>query len=175
MGYNRRSRQKLGIKAYDYALSSRHLPTRRRFVHQQSSSTSTGIVLSRIRNRGNKELSEQSNCPILQGTKVGSAKEHDQYILIPQRVVQQNNTFFSKLSSNLKEIEYSPADLKHSPATIHIFLTSTPGSLGLKIVPRRHINIQRNHFPASETSPEESNLVLQKIRVHLPKQQAYPQ
>ena len=72
-----RSRQKLGIKAYDYVPSSRHLPTRRRFVNRQSSSTSTGIF-SHLRNRGNNELPKQSNCSILQGTKVGSAGEHNQ-------------------------------------------------------------------------------------------------
>ena len=49
-----------------------------------------GLITGNIRNRGNKELSKQSNCSILQGTKVGSAKEHDQYILIPQRVSQQS-------------------------------------------------------------------------------------
>ena len=36
------------------------------------------LIAGDTRNRGNKELSEQSNCSILQGTKVGSAKEHDQ-------------------------------------------------------------------------------------------------
>ena len=51
-----RSRQKLGIKAYDYVLSSRHLSTRRRFAHQT------------IINRGNKGWSERSDCsPRYQG------------------------------------------------------------------------------------------------------------
>ena len=50
-----------------------------------------GLITGNIRNRGNKELSKQSNCSVLQSTKVGSAEEHTQYILIPQRVSQQVN------------------------------------------------------------------------------------
>ena len=42
------------------------------------------------------------------------------------------------------------------PSNIHTFLTSIPGSLGLKIVPRRHTNIQRNHFPSISKLPQES-------------------
>ena len=57
-----------------------------------------GLITGDTRNRGNKELSEQSNRYVLQGTKVGSAKEHNQHILIPQRVSQQDSTFFSKQS-----------------------------------------------------------------------------
>ena len=92
-----RSRQKLGIKAYDYVLSSCHLPTRRRLVHQQLSAPHRSSS-PYIRNRGNKELSKQSNCSILQGTKVGSVKGHDQYVLIPQRVSQQVSALLSKQS-----------------------------------------------------------------------------
>ena len=54
-----------------------------------------GLIAGNIRNRGNKELSEQSNCSVLQGTKVVSAKKHNQYILIPQRVSQQVSTLSS--------------------------------------------------------------------------------
>ena len=35
-----------------------------------------------------KELSKQSNCSVLQGTKVGSAKEYGQDIVTPHRVKQ---------------------------------------------------------------------------------------
>ena len=53
------------------------------------------------RNRGNKELSKQSNCYVLQGTKVGSAKEHDQYILIPpeSKPASQYTLLQAKLSN----------------------------------------------------------------------------
>ena len=103
-----------------------------------------------------KELSEQSNCSILRSTKIGSAKERDQYILIPQGVIQQKCILLQAELSNLKEIEYPPVDLNTPPAAIHIFNTSIPGSLGLKIVPRRYLNIQRNHFPSISKLPQES-------------------
>ena len=64
-----------------------------------------------------KELSEQSNCSVLQGTKVSSAKEYNQYILIPQRVSKSVHPLQAELSS-LKEIEYPPVDLNTSPAVI---------------------------------------------------------
>ena len=53
--------------------------------NRQSSSTSTGIFLSHIRNRDNKELSKRSDCSVLQGIKVGSVEEHNQYSsILPQ-------------------------------------------------------------------------------------------
>ena len=59
-----------------------------------------------------KELSKQSNCSILQGTKVGSTKEHNRHVLIPQRVRQQVNALSSSEATiNLKEVGYPPADL----------------------------------------------------------------
>ena len=71
-----------------------------------------GIFLSHLRNRGNIELSKRSNCYVHQGTKVGSAEEHNQYILIPQRVSQQVSTLSSsKVTVKLKEVGYPPADL----------------------------------------------------------------
>ena len=36
------------------------------------------LITGDTRNKGNKELSKQSNCFVLQGTKVGSAGEHNQ-------------------------------------------------------------------------------------------------
>ena len=72
--------------------------------------TSTGTFSHR--SRGNKELSKQSNCSVLQGTKVGSAEEHNQYIPIPQRVSQQVSALSpSKVTIKLKEVGYPPADL----------------------------------------------------------------
>ena len=114
------------------------------------------LITGNIRNRGNKELSRQSNCSVLQSTKVGSAKEYDQYILIPQRVSQQSvHSYPSKIIKS-QGSWVSSSRYQHSPTAIHIFLTSIPGSLGLKIVPRRYINIQRNHFPPSSKPPQES-------------------
>ena len=109
------------------------------------------------RSRGNKELSKQSNCSILQGTKVDSAKEHDQYILIPQRVIQQNSAFFSKQSYQISRKLGILQQIPTLPSSIHIFLTSIPGSLGLKIVPRRYIKHSVELLPRySSKLPQES-------------------
>ena len=110
------------------------------------------------RNRGNKELPRQSNCSVLQGTKVGSTKEHNRHILIPQRVSQQVSTLSpSKVYQTLRKLSILQ-QISTFPSYIHIFLTSIPGSLGLKIVPRRQTNIQRNRFPQHiKTSPRESS------------------
>ena len=59
-----RSKQKLGIKAYDYVPSSCHLSARRRFISQQL----TSHKCLPHRNWGNKGWSEQSDCsPKYQG------------------------------------------------------------------------------------------------------------
>ena len=61
-----------------------HLSTRRRFVHQQLSAPHKCLP---HRNRGNKEWSKQSDCSILQGIRVGSVEEHNQYSSkLPQRI-----------------------------------------------------------------------------------------
>ena len=59
-----------------------------------------GLITGNTRNRGNKELSRQSNCSVLQGTKVGSTKEHNQHVSIPQRVSQQVIALFPEQSYN---------------------------------------------------------------------------
>ena len=75
----------------------------------------TGASL--IRNRGNEELSKQSDCSVLQGIKVGSVEEHNQYILIPQRVSQQVSALSpSKATIKLKESWVSSRRSQHSPA-----------------------------------------------------------
>ena len=100
------------------------------------------------RNRGNKELFKQSNCSVLQGTKVSSAEEHNQHIPIPQRVSQQDSTLSpSKAVINLKEVGYPPADLNIPQHNIRIFLTSIPDSLNLRLFPGGLPNIQWSHFP----------------------------
>ena len=43
-----------------------------------------GLITGNIRNRGNKELSKRSNCSVHQGTKVGSAEEHNQISQFPR-------------------------------------------------------------------------------------------
>ena len=72
-----------------------------------------GLITGNSRNRGNKELSKPSDCSILQGTMIGSAKEHNRHILIPQRVRQQVNILSPSrvMLSNLKEVGYPPAYL----------------------------------------------------------------
>ena len=71
-----------------------------------------GLITGNIRNRGNRELSKQSNYSVLQGINVGSGEEHNQYILIPQRVSQQDSILTpSKVIIELKEVGYPPANL----------------------------------------------------------------
>ena len=53
---------------------------------------------------------------ILQGTKVGPAKEHDQYMLIPQRV----NAFFSKQSYQISRKLGILQQISTFPCSIHI-------------------------------------------------------
>ena len=66
-----------------------------------------GLITGNIRNRGNKEFSERSNCSVHQGTKVSSAEEHNQYISSPQRVSQQVHALSpSKVTVSLKEVRY---------------------------------------------------------------------
>ena len=54
-----------------------------------------GLIIGNIRNRGNKELSKQSNCFVLQGTKVSSAEEHNQRLNSPESK-SAVSTLFSK-------------------------------------------------------------------------------
>ena len=51
-----------------------------------------GLITGNIRNRGNNELSKQSNCYVHPGTKVSPAEECNQDTLIPQRVSQDSTT-----------------------------------------------------------------------------------
>ena len=110
-----RSRQKLRIEAYEYVSSSRHLPTRRRFVNRQSSSASTGI--SSHRNRGSNELSKRSSYSVHQGTKIGSAEEQLRCLNFPRRVQSES------LPRRVQSI--SPGEFNQSPQQV------------LKLIPRR--------------------------------------
>ena len=83
-----------------------------------------GLITGDIRNRGNNELSKRSNCSVHQDTKVGSAEEHNQYILIPQRVSQQVNALSPSrvsLLSSLRKLgiprksQYSPVEYADIP------------------------------------------------------------
>ena len=76
-----------------------------------------GLITGNIRNRGNKELSKRTNCSVRQGIKVGSAEEHNQYILIPQRVSQQVNALSRSkvIQSALRKLGI-PRRSQHSPA-----------------------------------------------------------
>ena len=59
-----------------------------------------------------KELSEQSNCSILQGTKEGSAKEHGQvYLNSPESGSTKQYILLQAKLSNLKEVEYHPVNI----------------------------------------------------------------
>ena len=62
-------------------------------------------------------MSERSSCSILQGTKVGSAKEHDQvHIRSPEIGSAKQYSLLQAELINLKEIEYPPVDLNTPPA-----------------------------------------------------------
>ena len=140
---------------------SRHLVTYQKKLGLSTTISTSQVFLSYLRNRGNKEWSKQSNCSILQGTKVGSAKEHNRHISIPQRVSQQS--VHSPPSRVIKSQGswVSSRKSQHSPAAIHIFLTSIPGSLGLKIVPRRYIKHTVESLPPIhlKTSPDRKSVV----------------
>ena len=112
-----RSRQKLGIKAYDYVLSSCHLPTRRKFCSSTTISTSQ-VFLSHLRNKGNNELPKKSNCSILQGTKIGSAGEHNQISQFPREWASKSAILSPNkaIQSNLKGSWVSSSRSQHSPA-----------------------------------------------------------
>ena len=132
--------------------------------HRSSSpTTETGAI---------KSCLEQSNCSILQGTKVGSAKEHGQYISIPQRVSQQSvHPSPSKVTIKSQGSWVSSSRSQHSPAA-YIFLTSIPGSLGPKIVPRRYIKHSVVSLPRYISKlPQENPIQFpQEVGIHLPKQ-----
>ena len=70
---------------------------------------------------------------------------------------QQVNTLSpSKAIFKLKEAGYPPEEL-NIPRNIHVFLTSIPGSLDLKIVPRRYIKHSTESLPQySSKFPQES-------------------
>ena len=75
------------------------------------------LITGDTRNRGNKELSEQSNGSILQGTKIGSAKEHGQvHLNSPESGSAKQCILLQAELSNLKEVEYPPVDFNTSPA-----------------------------------------------------------
>ena len=111
-----------------------------------------------------KELSKQSNCSILQGTKVGSAKEYDQYVLIPQRVSQQPVHSSPSRVSNLKEIGYPPADPNIPQQYTYILNKHPRQSWSKDCSPAAYINIQRNHFPSISKLPQESPIQVPQER-----------
>ena len=105
-----RSRQKLGIKAYDYVLSSCHLPTRRRLVHQQLSaphrSSSPTSETGAIKGCPSNPIALSSKVPRQVQLKnitrcLNSPENESKPVYSPQ----------AKLLSNLKEVGYPPADL----------------------------------------------------------------
>ena len=136
-----------------------------------------GLITGNIRNRGNDEWSKRSNCSVHQGIKVGSAKEHNQYTLIPQRVNQQVNALSPSYTISLKEVGLSPADLNIPQRSIRTFLTSIPGSLNIpwrkyKIVPRRN-----TRHPSGISLPSTVQKFPQESWINLPSRvlEAYPQ
>ena len=101
---------------------------------------------------------KRSNCFVHQGTKVGSAKKHNQYILIPQRVSQQVSALFSKQSYQILRKLGILQQISTFPSNIQAFLTSITGSLSLKVVPRRYFKHSTASLPQHlKTSPGESN------------------
>ena len=67
-----------------------------------------------------KEFSKQSNCFVRQGTKVGSTKEHNQHILIPQRVSQQSVHSSPSRVIKSQGSWVSSSRSQHLPSSIHI-------------------------------------------------------
>ena len=118
-----------------------------------------GLITGNIRNRGNNESSKRYNCSVHQGTKVSSAKERNQDILSPQRVSQQVHALSPSrvIQSALRKLGI-PRRSQHSPAHhTDILKTSIPGSLDLKIVPRRYIKHSMESLPQySSKLPQEN-------------------
>ena len=135
-----------------------------------------GLITGNIRNRGKKELSKWSNCSVLQGIKVGSAEEHNQYILIPQRVSQQVNTLSpSKATVSLKEVGYPPADLNIPQQYICTLNKHPRQSWPKDCSPAVYPTFSGITSPIQfKTSPRESNLVPQESWNHLPSSKLIP-
>ena len=112
-----------------------------------------------MRNRGNNEWSKRSNCSVHQSTKVSSAEEHNQYILIPQRVSQQVNALSPSrvILSALRKLGILQQISNIPQQSTQTFLTSIPDSLDLRLFPGGIPDIQRSHFPnTSQKFPQES-------------------
>ena len=92
-----------------------------------------------LRNRGSNESSKRSNGSVHQGIKVGSAEEHNQYILNPQRVRQQVNALSPSkvIQSALRKLGI-PRRAQHSPAQYMNILNKHPRQSWSKTVPRRY-------------------------------------
>ena len=149
---------------------SRHLPTRRRFVHQTTISSSQ-VFLSHLRNRGNKDLSKRSNCSVLQGIRVGSAEEHNQYIPIPQRVSQQASALsLSKtILSNPRKLGILPQISTFSSSIYIYILNKHPRqSWSRDCSPAVY---QQNHFPSNSNFPRRVQPRFpRKVGIHIPRQ-----
>ena len=105
-------------------------------------------VSSNVRNRGNNELSKRSNCSVHQGTKIGLAEEQPGYLKSPESELTSPCTLPKQsYTVSLKEVVYPPAKISTFPSNIQAFLPSIPGSLGLKIVPRRYIKHSLESLP----------------------------
>ena len=124
-----------------------------------------------LETRAIKELSEQPNCSVPQGTKVGSAKERGQvYLNSPESSsVKQYISLQTKLS-NIKGIEYPPVDLNTSPAAY--ILNKHPGQSWYKDCSPAAYQIFRGvTSPAQfKTSPESPIQFPRKVGIHIPKQ-----
>ena len=121
------------------------------------------MITGNIRNRGNKKLSKQSNYSVLQGIKVGSAEEHNQYILIPQRVSQQVSTLSSREATIKSQGSWvSSIRYQHSPAT-HILDKHPRQSWSKDCSPAAYQHSKESLPQHIKTSPEESNPIPQEI------------
>ena len=106
-----------------------------------------------------KELSEQSNCSILQGTKVGSAKEYDQVrINSPESGSTKQYILLQAELINIKEIEYPPVDFNTSSAA-YILNKHPRQSRPKDCSPAVHQTFKGITSPAVQNSPEEPNPV----------------
>ena len=124
-----------------------------------------GLITGNTRNRGNKELSRQSNCSILQGTKVGSAKERNQHISIPQRVSSQYILLQAELS-NLKEVEYPPAGINIPQQYTYIHNKHPRQSCSKDRSPAAHQIFKRITSPAYQNFPR--RVQSSKVGIYLP-------
>ena len=132
-----------------------------------------GLIIEDIRNRGNLDLSKRSSCFVHQGTKVGSAEEYNQHILIPQRVSQQVSALSPSeaIVSNLRKWGILPQISTFPSSNTHILDKHPRQSWPKDCSPAVYQTFKGTTSPVIQKLPQESPIQFpRKVGIHLPKQ-----